>query len=430
LHDLTIAFKEGLAQNAPRAKKSLNSAVYIHHIRGIGMFLQKFPPMGVYETLFKFQDATGSYMGDPGTHPWAQGFPLTTQLPGGPELPSKVEFQPSDLKYPAASGVDKLRIAIRDYYNDFYGADISEDNIAVFAGGRPAIFATLLFLQRDVKVMIEETEYTPYYDKLKMLDRAYEVIPSNPSNLFKPGMQDYRSARTKCGGKTFLIKSNPCNPTGVTWEDNQLKELVDFASDGNHGGIFDEAYEFFSENGPVSAMRYVKNIDKTNVFVIGAATKGLQVPGMRTGWVIAAKEHIEIFRNFSSIAMGGVSRPSQIYVANLLEKSRVTNAREAVVRFYNEQRKRYEKGLSSLGIELYTGTGGFYHWGRLPKGITAEEFNQRLFKHKAAVLPGTLCDMNRLGEKGIHSKFMRFSFGPLSADSYNQDIEIIKSALS
>jgi aspartate/methionine/tyrosine aminotransferase len=278
--------------------------------------------------------------------------------------------------------------------------------------------------------MIEETEYTPYYDKLKMLDRAYEVIPSNPSNLFKPGMQDYRSARTKCGGKTFLIKSNPCNPTGVTWEDNQLRELVDFASDGNHGGIFDEAYEFFSENGPVSAMRYVKNIDKTNVFVIGAATKGLQVPGMRTGWVIAAKEHIEIFRNFSSIAMGGVSRPSQIYVANLLEKSRVTNAREAVVRFYNEQRKRYEKGLSSLGIELYTGTGGFYHWGRLPKGLTAEEFNQRLFKHKAAVLPGTLCDMNRLGEKGIHSKFMRFSFGPLSADSYNQDIEIIKSALS
>ena len=393
------------------------------------MFLQKFPPMGVYKTLFKFQDATGSYMGDPGTHPWAQGFPLTTQLPGGPELPSKVEFASTDLKYPAAAGVDKLKLAIRDYYNHFYGADISEDNIAVFAGGRPAIFATLLFLQRDVKVMIEETEYTPYYDKLKMLDRAYEVIPSNPSNLFKPGIQDYRSARTKCGGKTFLIKSNPCNPTGVTWEGNQLKELVDFASDGNHGGIFDEAYEFFSENGPVSAMRYVKNIDKTNVFIIGAATKGLQVPGMRTGWVIAAKEHIEIFRNFSSIAMGGVSRPSQIYVANLLEKNRVSQARDAVVGFYNEQRKRYEKGLSSLGIELYTGTGGFYHWGRLPKGLTAEEFNQRLFKHKAAVLPGTLCDMNRLGEKGIHSKFMRFSFGPLSADSYNQDIEIIKSAL-
>ena len=36
--------------------------------------LIQFPPMGVYETLFKFADATAKYMGDPGTHPWAQGY--------------------------------------------------------------------------------------------------------------------------------------------------------------------------------------------------------------------------------------------------------------------------------------------------------------------------------------------------------------------
>ena len=29
-----------------------------------------FPPMGVYETLFAFKDATGLYMGSEGTHPW------------------------------------------------------------------------------------------------------------------------------------------------------------------------------------------------------------------------------------------------------------------------------------------------------------------------------------------------------------------------
>ena len=34
------------------------------------MILRRFPPMGVYETLFRFLDATGRYMGDPGTHPW------------------------------------------------------------------------------------------------------------------------------------------------------------------------------------------------------------------------------------------------------------------------------------------------------------------------------------------------------------------------
>lgn len=393
------------------------------------MFLQNFPPMGVYETLFKFQDATGLYMGDPGTSPWAQGFPLTTRLPGGPELPSHVEFSPSDLKYPAATGIDNLRQAISDYYNHFYGANITADNVAVFAGGRPGIFATLMFLEKDVNVLIEETEYTPYYDKLKLLNRNHQIIPSNVENRFRPTLEDYRKARETMGGRTLLIKSNPCNPTGVTWENDQLKKLVEFASEKNHGAIFDEAYEFFSESGPVSAMRYIKNIDDSNIFVIGAATKGLQVPGMRTGWVIASKKHIELFRNFSSIAMGGVSRPSQIYVTNLLKLDRVAQARSAVVNFYNEQRLRYQKALTNCGLELFTGTGGFYHWCRLPHGLTADEFNNRLFRHKAAILPGPLCDMNRRGAKGIHSHFIRFSFGPLSPDSFNQNIEIIQNCL-
>jgi len=44
------------------------------------------PPMGIYETLYAFRDSFGQFMGSPGTHPWSQGFPLTTPLPGGPEL--------------------------------------------------------------------------------------------------------------------------------------------------------------------------------------------------------------------------------------------------------------------------------------------------------------------------------------------------------
>lgn len=393
------------------------------------MFLQDFPPMGVYETLFKFQAATGSYMGDPGTHPWAQGFPLTTQLPGGPALPGSVEFTSADLKYPTASGMQPLREAIARYYNHFYGAAIDADNVAVFAGGRPGIFATLMFLQRDVTALIEETEYTPYYDKLKLLERGHRVVPSNAENRFRPTLEDYRAARARAGGRTLIVKSNPCNPTGVTWEGDGLAALVAMGTEGEHGALFDEAYEFFNAAGPVSAMRYVKDIERTNVFITGAATKGLQAPGMRVGWVIAAKRHVEIFRNFSSIGMGGVSRPSQLYVTQLLDIARVTQAREAVVRFYNEQRTRYRDALARLGIELFTGDGGFYHWGRLPAGLTADAFNDRLFKHKAAILPGTLCDMHRRGDAGDHRHFLRFSFGPLEPASFEKNMEIIASCL-
>ena len=64
------------------------------------------PPMGIYETLYGFRDAFGQFMGTEGTHPWSQGFPLTTRLErfDGPELPSSVDVTPDDRLYPKAWG--------------------------------------------------------------------------------------------------------------------------------------------------------------------------------------------------------------------------------------------------------------------------------------------------------------------------------------
>ncbi len=428
-----------------------------------------FPPMGVYETLFKFLDATGKYMGTEGTHPWAQGFPLTTPIPGGPEIPTSISFSHADLKYPPATGGMELLVAIRDYYNHFYGSQVTTDNVAIFAGGRPAIYATLAFLRPSYRVVVEETEYTPYWDALQLLGRGHAIVPSNSENRFRPSLSDYEAARspfslrdglcaegegvgdegslrtpaladphppapsplaqTSKGKGVFVLKSNPCNPTGVTWRGEELEGLVEFCRIEGRGGLFDEAYEFFQSPEPDSAMRYVGDIDQTNIFVVSAATKGLQAPGLRVGWVVASKQNIELFRNFSSIAMGGVARPSQICTAGLLALDRVEQARSAIGAFYSSQRDRYRTALESMGFELFTGDGGFYHWGRLPGGLTADEFNERLFKHEAAILPGTLCDILRRGASSPMAEFVRFSFGPLKAESFEGDVAILRAVL-
>src|SRR5690348_5169105 len=113
-------------------------------------FLTFVPPKGIYQTLYAFLNASGSYMGDPGTHPWSQGFPRTDQLPDGPAMPAGAMLEPGDLRYPKAWGLPALREAIAAYYRDFYGADVGKDNVMIFAGGRPAIMAALVFLQPDI----------------------------------------------------------------------------------------------------------------------------------------------------------------------------------------------------------------------------------------------------------------------------------------
>jgi aspartate/methionine/tyrosine aminotransferase len=388
-------------------------------------FLRRVRPMGIYETLYAFLEAFGTYMGEEGTHPWSQGFPRTVQLPGGPEIPSTVHVSADHLRYPKAWGMPALREAIASYYRRWYGAGITPENVMVFAGGRPAIVSTLLFLDPEIPVRVASTEYTPYYDILERLGRRYTLVPSTVENGFAPPIDDYVEEGED---RSFIVMSNPCNPTGVTREGEDLERLVAAASSGRVGVLVDEAYELFHD-GPVSALRYVEDIDSSNLFVVGAATKGLQAPGIRIGWVVASREHVEILGNFSSFGMGGVSHPSQCFALELLAERRIEMARRAVPAFYGEQRARYGEAFRELGLELFSGNGGFYHWCRLPEGFTAEELNRRLFPEGAAVLKGTDCDMARRGNESPLRDFFRFSFGPLDPSSFDTDVAIMRRAL-
>ncbi len=395
-------------------------------MRNNNNFLTHVPPMGIYETLYAFQNSYGSHMGGKGTHPWSQGFPLTTQIPGGPKMPISIPINSDDLKYPKAWGQPDLRQTIAEYYNYYYGSSIDYENVMIFAGGRPGLIALLMFLQSDIEIQIASTEYTPYYDMLNLLNRDYRIVDSTIENKFFPTIDQYLGNNNK---RKLILLSNPCNPTGKTRKGGELKELIRKSEESDNGILFDEAYEFF-HTPPVSSLQYVKDINNSNIFISGAATKGLQAPGIRIGWVVAAKKYIEILGNFSSFGMGGVSRPSQLYAMKLFDKKRIELSRNSLPRFYDEQRQKYGKRFLGIGLEVFSGDGGFYHWCKLPIDLTAEQLNKRLFKKGAAILKGTDCDMHRL-EKNSHLKhFFRFSFGPLLPDSFDTDIKILTEALN
>lgn len=393
------------------------------------------PPMGIYETLYAFRDSFGKFMGTEGTHPWSQGFPLTTQLEGGPPLPSSVEVTFEDRFYPKAWGHPLLRDAIAKHYNDFYGSSITPENVMVFAGGRPGIFTVLAFLKRHVEVRIGNAEWPAYLDIMTQTETDWRVVPFTEENGFHPPNSEYFD-RTGLNDKTHLLPiiSNPGNPTGHTRADGELEELMAMAEQPKNGILLDEAYEMFHPSKGVSGIRYVKDLDNSNVFLAGACTKGLQCPGIRIGWIVASKKNIETMSNYSSFGMGGVSHPSQLYAVELLEPGRVAQAREAVEKHYSMQRARYGEAFADMGLGVYTGNGGFYHWLKLPEGLNAGELNRRLFKHGAAILEGIDCDMARPHAKdpeyvSPYESWFRFSFGPLLPETFESDVKILGQVL-
>lgn len=393
------------------------------------------PPMGIYETLYAFRDSFGQFMGTEGTHPWSQGFPLTTPLEGGPALPDSVEVTWEDRFYPKAWGHPRLREAIAAHYNGQYGSSITPENVMVFAGGRPGIHTVLAFLKGHVEVRIGNVEWPAYLDILTQTNTSWRVVPFTRENGFHPSNAEYFD-RSGLNARTHLfpVISNPGNPTGHTREGAELEELIALAEQPGNGILLDEAYEMFHASGGVSGLRYVKDLDESNVFLAGACTKGLQCPGIRIGWVIASKRNIETMANFSSFGMGGVSHPSQLYAVELLEPGRVAQAREAVARHYGTQRERYGEAFAAMGLTVHTGNGGFYHWLELPEGLNARELNQRLFRHGAAILEGFDCDMARPHDKdpayrSPYESFFRFSFGPLLPESFESDIALLRKVL-
>jgi len=394
------------------------------------------PPMGIYETLYAFRDSFGSFMGTEGTHPWSQGFPLTTPLEkfGGPSLPDSVDVTWEDRFYPKAWGHPKLREAIADYYNSQYGSNITPENVMVFAGGRPGIYTVMAFLKEHVKVRLGGIEWPAYLDIMEQTKTDFEVVPFSKENKFHPNNSSYFD-RTNLVAETRLmpVMSNPQNPSGQTRAGEELKELIQMAERPGNGILLDEAYEMF-HSPSVSGIEFVEDLDNSNVFIAGACTKGLQSPGIRIGWMVASKKNIETMANYSSFGMGGVSHPSQHYALKLLEPSRVRKAREAVENHYNWQRERYGKAFEDMGLGVYTGNGGFYHWLELPEGMTSVELNKRLFKRGAAILCAFDCDMSRPHSKDPsyetpYARFFRFSFGPLLPETFESDVQIFSEVL-
>jgi len=392
--------------------------------------------MGIYETLYAFNDSYGQFMGTKGTHPWSQGFPLTTPLDkfGGPPLPSSVEVTPQDRFYPKAWGHPKLRAAICSYYNDFYGSKIVPENVMVFAGGRPGIYTILAFLKNHVQVRIGNAEWPAYLDIMTQTKTDWKVVPFTKENGFHPANSAYYD-RTGLNAKTHLmpIISNPGNPTGHARAGAELKELMAMAEQQKNGILLDEAYEMFHSPN-VSGIQYVTDLENSNVFITGACTKGLQSPGIRVGWVVASKKNIATLANYSSFGMGGVSHPSQMYAVALMEPSRLKLVRAAVEKHYSWQRQRYGEAFKKMGLKVYTGEGGFYHWCELPEGLNSDEFNKRLFKVGAAILKGFDCDMARPHTKDPsyvtpYTRFFRFSFGPLLPETFESDIALFGKVL-
>ena len=381
------------------------------------------PYMGVIYVI-----AEAMKLGYHGDHPeWCnlgQGMPEVGVLPGAPPRAARIEIEVRDLAYGPVPGIPELREKVAALYNRWYRRDrpshYTAANVAITAGGRLALTRAVWALA-DVRLGYFTPDYTAYEDLLGGVPRLEPVHLELPAaNGFAISPQELE-ARVVTDRLDALLISNPCNPTGRVIRDTELEAWVAMGRRRGTALLFDEFYSHFVWNGsgPVSAARFVEDVDRDPVLIVDGLTKSYRYPGWRCGWTLGPRDWIETLTCSGSALDGGASRWQQKGALPLVEPEHAEREAEAMRAAFRPKRDLMVQRLRALGIEFpREPEGTFYCWGSLaklaPPFDDGTAFFRRALDERVITVPGEFFDVNprkhRPGPSRLQ-KWMRFSFG-------------------
>jgi aspartate/methionine/tyrosine aminotransferase len=388
------------------------------------------PCMGAVHVLAEAMKK-GFTSSDPDWCNLGQGQPEVGVIEGAPARVDSVCWSLVDQAYASASGLSPLREVIAEHYNRLYRAGrpskYRAENIAVAAGGRVAL-SRLIASLGSVRVGYQTPDYMAYEDMLA--SQAHRLtplhVPTSVDQGFRLPPAQFASAVKDLRLDAYLL-SNPCNPTGQLIEGADLAAYVDTARTRRCALLIDEFYShfIFESNGspaaqPVSAARFVEDVDRDPVVLIDGLTKNFRYPGWRIGWMVGPASVIEQVTRVASGFDGGPSAPMQRAVMEVLSPAHVDRETRAVREWFAQKRRLMIDALREMGIRVpCEPRGTFYVWGDLSALPTplddADAFLSAALDHRVMVVPGRFFDINPNGARAADPdlrRWMRFSAGP------------------
>ena len=389
------------------------------------------PYMGVIWTVNE-ASKLGFYNGHPDWCNVGQGQPEVGTIDGAPDRIESLKLQPSDAAYGPVGGTLEVREAIADWVNRTYRKGMSQytaENVSFACGGRLALTRLYSIFKDGARIAYKNPDYTAYEDYLYPLRHNCELIELRaeekdgftvPVERFENFMHDVRP--------NAFVFSNPCNPTGQVIKDEAMDRYIDAARKENCLLGADEFYATFSYNEDgspaekaVSALPYVKDINRDPVIVFDGLTKGFRYPGWRAGWAIGPKYLIEMINRAASAVDGGPSTMVQRGVIEELAEGHAEAELLATRKEFAVKRKMMMEGLAELGIHTPANQplGTFYLWAsieNLPGKLSdADYFFHACLQKKVITVPGHFFDVRPFRVRPTNEPYrhwVRFSYGP------------------
>ncbi|MBI2156504.1 MAG: aminotransferase class I/II-fold pyridoxal phosphate-dependent enzyme [Candidatus Rokubacteria bacterium] len=213
-------------------------------------------------------------------------------------------------QYAITWGTPRLRRAIADKYQKFYGMDVDpERHVTVCCGSTETMLSTLLaVLNPGDEVIIFEPFYENYGPGCIIADAQPVFVPLDPPDFtFDPD----RLANAVTPRTRAVVFNSPNNPTGKVFSRAELQTIADLCLKHDLLAITDEIYEHIVFDGashtPIATLPGMAE----RTITISGISKSYSVTGWRVGYAVAPADLSLGIRRAHDFVTVGAPHPLQ-----------------------------------------------------------------------------------------------------------------------
>lgn len=294
----------------------------------------------------------------------------------------------NDSHYTGMAGDLELRKAVATFMQKKYQVSFAPENeILVTVGATEALSASLLAVLNPGDKIIVPTPIYPGYEPLITLARAEPIYIDTTSNGFVLTPEMIEAAMLEHGDQVKAIILNyPSNPTGVTYNREEVKAIADAVKKYSIFVISDEIYsELTYGETHVSIAEFAR--DQT--ILINGLSKSHAMTGWRIGFILAPQELIgQIVKVHQYLVTSATTMAQKAAIAALTAGA--DDALPMKIEYMKRRDFLYEK-MKNLGFEIARPNGAFYIFAKIPDGYTQNSMNfcvDLAEKNKLAIIPG------------------------------------------
>ena len=291
---------------------------------------------------------------------------------GQPDIPTPQAFMNGVrnanievLAYSPSPGLPETLEALRSYYAH-HGIDLSTEELCVTIGGSEAFtFAMKAAMDAGDEVIIPEPFYPNYRGYACLTNVSVVPITTYAEEGFHLPSLEAIEAKITARTRAILF-SNPGNPTGVVYTQEELGRIVQLALKHDLFVISDEVYrEFVYEGTALSVFDFPEL--REHAILVDSISKRLSACGARIGAI--ASHNQEVMSAANRMAQARLSPPTfgQLGLVAFLKHPQHQEVVDTMIAKFRARRDTLYKALLEIpGIICEKPAGAFYVIAKLP----------------------------------------------------------------